>query len=104
MHILGPYWCLYVVLHGTNMEKSGNKLVLLIPKKRITPKQGCTNFQKKKSSSCVKILGDRMVARSKRYKGGPQILGVQPGNCAALDYETNVNYRLQNNCSFKVAL
>ena len=37
-------------------------------------------------------------------QGRPKILGVEPGNCAALGYETNVNYRLQNNCSFKVAL
>jgi hypothetical protein len=59
---------------------------------------------KKKSSSSVKILGDRTVTRSKSYKGGSQILGVEPGICTALGYETNVNYRLQNNCCFKVDL
>jgi len=42
------------------------------------------------------------VIRSKNYNGGSQILGVEPGICTALGYETNGNYILQNNCSFKV--
>jgi len=103
LHILGPYWCPYVVLHGTNVKKKSEKICLTYFQRKNNAKTGVYKL-KKKSSSRVKILGDRTVARSKSYKGGSQILGVEPGNCAALGYETNVNYRLQNNCSFKVVL
>lgn len=70
--------------------KKSEKIGLTYFQEKNNAKTGVYKFSKKKSSSHVKILGDRTVARSKRYKGGSQILGVEPGNCAALGYETNV--------------
>ena len=43
--------------------------------------------------------------RSKSCKGGTQILGMEPGICTALGYETNVNYRLKKvKCTLVQAL